>query len=104
MPDEVVAELEACPMVGEARLDHVNMVRPRPDRVAFDEPGVERWYIVTKRRPPEVLVLLRDQNRHDASLGLLEIRYLDEHVDYRLRRESWNRRAADVLDPADQAF
>ena len=105
MSNERVAETQALPVGFKDRstCHHVNVVRAHALAVAFDEKGIPRRNVVAEAGAPEVVVILRLENRRNFDARSPEAGHLYEHVHDGFGSESGHRGAAEVLDAPDKS-
>src|SRR5437763_5190156 len=104
--NEVVAKEQSVPVFVKraAARDHVDVVGADAAFCALDEEGIPRRNIIAVGRPPKVVVALSAKNRSDLGASRPQAGDLHEHVNDRLGGETRNRRAAEMLDPADKTL
>ena len=102
--NEVVTEQQPVPMLSERATasDHVYVVSAHAALVAPNEEGVPRWNVIAECGPPEVIIPLCLKNRRNLKAGGAERVNLHEQVYDWLGGKSWDSRAAEVLDTANE--
>src|ERR1700730_306435 len=102
--NEVVTEQQPVPMLSERATasDHVYVVSTHAALVAPKEEGVPRWNVIAECGPPEVIIALCLKNWRNLKAGGADrVSFLEQVYDW-LGGKSWDSRAAEVLDTANE--
>src|SRR5215467_7886474 len=83
--------------------DYVDMVRPDATLIAFDEKGIPRRNVVTKRRSPEIIVATLLKHRRNFISRDAKGAYFQKDVDDWLGRETGDRRTSKMLDATNHS-